>query len=255
VTLKQPKPEVLDKSISTTIANGERLLKDAKLLFDWDRFSTALALAVLAQEEFAKAFLLKLVSNNALPWLPEVRKSIARHHCKHLLAIVMEWLPTIDWENYSKKIQLRSERHEKLMAWYGRAMDRYKMGMPDDPNDPRPTEPAIHFPEDVANSLNIYRHEQIERLRPSGYFDKDPEAAGRARKIADGDLDQIKQSSLYVDIGRDGAVGLHPGLVTREDAETEIQRALRLAEMPDPYSDEYEAIERILGLMFTDLLK
>ena len=49
--LKQPKAEVLGKSILATIDNGKGLLDDAKMLYDWDRFSTGMALAVLAQEE------------------------------------------------------------------------------------------------------------------------------------------------------------------------------------------------------------
>ena len=60
-----PKAETLSKSISATIANGKKLLEDAQSLFDWERFSTAFALAVLAQEEFAKAFLLQLVADGA----------------------------------------------------------------------------------------------------------------------------------------------------------------------------------------------
>jgi AbiV family abortive infection protein len=94
----RPTADTLSASISAVTDNGKRLLEDAKLLFDWDRYSTALALAVLAQEEFAKGFLLQLVRDDILPWIPEVQRSIARHHCKHLLGIVMEWLPPVDWE-------------------------------------------------------------------------------------------------------------------------------------------------------------
>jgi AbiV family abortive infection protein len=99
MVLTQPRPEVLSQSITATVDNGKSLHDDAKMLFDWDRFSAALALGVLAQEEFAKAFLLQFVADGALPWLPEVRMSIARHQCKHLLAIMMEWLPITDWGN------------------------------------------------------------------------------------------------------------------------------------------------------------
>src|SRR5258708_8380400 len=98
-----PKTEILSKSISASSANGKKLLEDAKFLFDCDRLSTALALSVLAQEEFAKAFLLQLVVDEALPWLPEVRRSMARHQCKHLLAIVMEWLPPYDDDEIMKQ--------------------------------------------------------------------------------------------------------------------------------------------------------
>jgi AbiV family abortive infection protein len=253
--LKRPKPEVLGKSISATIDNGKGLLDDAKMLFDLDRFSTGMALAVLAQEEFAKAFVLQLVADDALPWLPEVRMSIARHHCKHLLAIVMEWLPITDWGNYLRQRRRDSERHEAIMAWYRRAMDRYKQGILDDPEDPKPTDPQVGFPADVAHALNIYRHEEIERLTRSGYVPRDPEAKEKSRKIADGALDRKKQSGLYVAITPEGAVGVHPGLITREDAESEIKRAERLSEMPDILSDEYRELRKMLPLVFSDLLK
>lgn len=92
----QPNPKALQASISATTENGRKLLEDAQLLFDCDRFSTALALAVLAQEEFAKAFLLQLVADGALPWMREVHLSMARHGGKHLLGLVMEWLPPWD---------------------------------------------------------------------------------------------------------------------------------------------------------------
>src|SRR5580704_6718797 len=116
--MQLPKAEALSKSISASVTNGKKLLEDAKLLFDWGRFPTAFALSVLAQEEFAKAFLLQLVSDEALPWLPQVRTSLARHQCKHLLAIVMEWLPNIDWCNYLEHSKQDRERHQAKMAWY-----------------------------------------------------------------------------------------------------------------------------------------
>lgn len=46
----QPKAATLEASIDATTQNGKALLEDASLLFEWDRFSTAFALAVLAQE-------------------------------------------------------------------------------------------------------------------------------------------------------------------------------------------------------------
>jgi len=255
MVLTQPRPEVLSQSITATVDNGKSLLDDAKMLFDWDRFSTALALGVLAQEEFAKAFLLQLVADGALPWLPEVRMSIARHQCKHLLAIVMEWLPITDWGNSLQQHQRDTERHEAIMAWYRLAMGRFEHCILGDPKDSKPTDLQVSFPAEVAYALNIYRHEEIERLTQSGYASKDPEAKGKARKIADGALDRKKQSALYVAITPHGAVGVHPGLITREDAESEIKRAERLSEMPDTFSDEYRELKKILPLVFSGLLK
>lgn len=57
----------LKKSILAALENGDRLVDDAKSLLDWERFPTAYALAILAQEEYAKALLLSLVDAGAIP--------------------------------------------------------------------------------------------------------------------------------------------------------------------------------------------
>jgi AbiV family abortive infection protein len=247
-----PSNDALSKSISACIENGKKLLADARLLFDWDRFSTALALSVLAQEEFAKAFLLQLVVDDALPWLPEVQRSMSRHQCKHLLAIVMEWLPVFDWDHPGEQNRRRSERHEQKMAWFQRRLDRYKQGnLLPDPDNPEPVEEKFRFPPEVAAALNIYRHEEIERLRSGNPWLDADWATGQARKIADGSLDRRKQSAFYVDVTKTGEIGLHPGLVTREEASEAIERAERLSEAPITYSDEYLKLKEILPLVFS----
>lgn len=249
-----PKAEILSRSISVTTANGRKLLDDAKLLFDCDRFSTALAIAVLAQEEFAKAFLLQLVADDALPWLPEVRRSMEKHQCKQLLAVVMEWLPPFDCEKAMEQYRLDKVRHEQKMAWLQRSIDRYRQGnfLPD-PDDPEPVEPHVPFPPDVATALNIYRHEEIERLRSGNPWKDADWATGRARKIADGSLDRKKQSAIYVHIGKTGEVGLHPGLITREEAAEAIERAEHLSDNPAISSSEYRKVKEIIPLIFSDL--
>ena len=250
----QPAVAALEASIDATTKNGKVLLEDASFLFDWDRFSTAFALAVLAQEEFAKAFLLQLVADKALPWLPEVQRSMARHQCKHLLAIVMDWLPPWDGFDFMGQHQRDTERHERRMAWLQRSIERYRQGLlAPDPNDPEPVEPEIPFPADVASALNIYRHEQIEQMR-TGFPWKDPEwSQGQARKVADGWLDRQKQSALYVDITKTGEVGLHPGLITKEQAAEAIERAKRIADIPVVFSDEYRALKEVLLAIFANL--
>jgi len=250
----QPKPKVLQASISATTTNGKKLLEDAKLLFDWDRFSTALALAVLAQEEFAKAFLLQLVADGALPWVREVQRSMARHECKHLLGLVLEWLPPWDSPDLAELLKRRSEWHEQEMAWLQKNITRYAEGnFAPNPNDPEPVEPAVSFPSDVATALNIYRHEEIERLRRGVPWKHADWSTGEARKIADGSLDRKKQSALYVHITRTGDVGLHPGLVTREQAAEAIERAERLQEIPVTFSGEYLALKEVLPALFANM--
>ena len=57
----------LKHAILAAIENGDRLLADAKSMLDWERFPTSYALAVLAQEEYAKALLLSLIDADAIP--------------------------------------------------------------------------------------------------------------------------------------------------------------------------------------------
>lgn len=141
------------------------------------------------------------------------------------------------------------------MAWLRRSLDRYQRGLlQPDPDDPEPMDPNIAFSVDVADALNIYRHEEIERLR-CGYAWKDEDwANGKARRIADGLIDRKKQSAIYVDVSKSGQVGLHPGLVTREDASDAIRRAEQLAEGPDTLSDEYDALKKTIPLFFANLI-
>jgi AbiV family abortive infection protein len=248
----RPKAEILARSISETVANSEKLLEDAKLLFGFDRFSTALALAVLAQEEFAKAFLLQLVADEALPWLKQIRKSMKEHKCKHLLALVMEWLPAFDWT----QIEELNKRHHRKMEWLERSLDRYKQGnLLPDPDDSEPVDPKIVFPPEVAAAWNIYRHENIERLSRSGNPWKDEDwATGKARKIADGSLDRKKQSALYVEITLAGDVDFqsHPGRITREEASEAIERANGLSKV-STFSDEYRRLRETLPFVFSDV--
>jgi AbiV family abortive infection protein len=251
----KPLTDELRKSIEATHSNGRKLLEDSKYLFDMDRFSTAFSLAVLAQEEFAKAFLLHLVDTDALPWLPEVQRTMARHQCKHLLALVMEWLPAMDWETLLEKDRQRQDRHRHKMQWLERRKARFESrDFSDHPEDPEPLDPEVVLPQEVSNALNIFRHEEVERFRNLGTPWKDPEwAHGDARKLADGFLDRRKQAAFYVDISKTGQVGMHPGLITREQASTEIARADRLSENRDILSDEYRTLTSVLPLVFANL--
>lgn len=218
--------ERLSKSADACVSNGRKLVEDAGLLFDWDRYSTALALAVLAQEEFSKAFILKLVVDGALPWIPAVRQSISKHQCKHLLAIVMDWLPT--FEDWHDTYDERKTTHDTAEA-------------------------EFHFPINVATALNIYRHEEIERIRSGYAWKEDDWAKGNARKIANGSLDRKKQAALYVDITKNGDAGLHPGLITSQEAEEAIQRAKRLSDLPLTFSTEYEKLRNAMIAVFANL--
>jgi len=103
----------LQKSIADCIANGERLLDEA----DWamHRASTGVALAMLAQEECAKAFVLALARDGILPWTDDVRRSLSVHECKHLVTVIMEW--KLEVNERQEILGRATECHEVVEAW------------------------------------------------------------------------------------------------------------------------------------------
>jgi AbiV family abortive infection protein len=58
-------------AIRACVANGQRLLEDVEWLRDSDRNPTTLALTILAEEEFAKAFFLYIGDGSIIPRLDE----------------------------------------------------------------------------------------------------------------------------------------------------------------------------------------
>ena len=244
-----PDKQVLEDSILMCNRNGKDLLNDAVLLFEMDRFSTSFAVAVLAQEEFAKGFLLHLVADDALPWIDEVRQSINRHECKHLFAMVLDWLPSWDDEFSYDRHEERRTRRNKIWADYNAekiSRDELLSAL-DAERD------ALRFGPDIASALNIYRHEEIERLGRRLPWRDEEWKHGRARKLADGLLDKKKQSALYVRIGKSGHVTSHPGQITMRDAEEEIAKAKSLAEMRMFFSDEYQFLKDSTIAVFANL--
>ena len=92
----------LSRAMSACVRNGQRLHEDAEWLGS-DRSATAIALCILAQEEFAKAFLLHLVCEGIIPWTAKVRESLRNHKHKQLVGLIMEWLSPSD-DEFSARI-------------------------------------------------------------------------------------------------------------------------------------------------------
>ena len=65
--------------------NGCELSKDARILFDVQRYSRATALAILAEEEFCKAFTLKMSADN-YRWDSSLYLALRNHANKQGLA-------------------------------------------------------------------------------------------------------------------------------------------------------------------------
>jgi AbiV family abortive infection protein len=212
----------LSPAIQTAIENTDRLLDDAELLLDSERYPSAYALAVLAQEEYAKAFLLCLVVDKALHWDRNVQRAIRDHTCKQLLGILIEYLNIED-------------------LVYA-----------------RPGYPAS-LPTKVNDALHIFVHEKIARRRTDEWLLEDDKIKldPYARGIADGKLDRQKQNALYTRLGFTGVVIATPVTCTKDAAAKEFERAQRVKEffrrdLTEPWTRglfEYEKVTVVLRLL------
>jgi AbiV family abortive infection protein len=193
----RPDPERLKASIEACVQNGIRLLEDADLIRHHE--PTALLLAMIAQEEFAKAFILSLVRKDVIPWSPLLLRATNDHACKHLIGVIIEYADP-EWEEL-----------EELQAIY---RDEYELG--------------DKMPLRVASAIEILRYEKIERWASKTWFwAEDPDYDQDVVRISEGARDKIKQNALYVRVGRDGSLASTPQVVTPEDAEREMKKAER----------------------------
>src|SRR3984893_12411565 len=92
-----PRKEDVKKSIDACLDNADRLMDDALQLEFQERGGTRLAISMLAQEECAKAFLLYMAREELLPWDADLLRVMKNHECKHLLAIVMQYIDP-EWD-------------------------------------------------------------------------------------------------------------------------------------------------------------
>jgi AbiV family abortive infection protein len=79
-----------NEAANACLKNGELLLEDVDWLCTAQRPGSAFALAVIAQEEFAKVFLFHLISQGLLPAIPLVLRMARDHTCKQLLGLVID---------------------------------------------------------------------------------------------------------------------------------------------------------------------
>ena len=210
--------------IAAAIHNGDRLVEDAKLLLEWGSVPTSYALAVLAQEEYAKALILSLVDAGALPWSPGVRRALQDHVCKQLASLILDYL---------------SPDVEEFLRRYDPAAGAQSDEI---------------FPPDVLNAINLICHERIPRERDRWWVGPDDEPLDdNVSAIADGRLDRKKQDAIYVRIGRTGAAISEPGGVHAESASFEVERSERIGRQLRPYGgtpglrDDLDS-EKLIGL-------
>ncbi|SRR6266851_3110648 len=176
--IRQPDKEGLTASLEACIANGIRLLEDADWVLHLKPPATAFMLAMIAQEEFAKAFILSLIRSGIVPWSPLLLRAMNDHACKQLVGLLIDYADP-EWEQF-----------EELEATY---KEEYAQGE--------------KMPLRVVSALEILRYEKIERWASSTWFGaEEPEYDRDVLRIADGSKDKVKQDALYVRIARDGSL-------------------------------------------------
>lgn len=214
----------LELTIKACLENGDRLLDDAANLSDFERYPTAFGLAKLAQEEFSKAFILKLVCDDALIWSDEVRRSLSHHVSKQLIGIILDFInPDVD--EFLEKIENKT---------------------------------LFKIPPKTHDAMNIYIHEILRRWQSKNWFWKEgPEYDRLAKSIFEGKEDVAKQSSFYINISKDG--GCMPSLISFTQAMVgeEIEKARRyhgcikkIVGQDDPFYKEISQIFRELNTVF-----
>lgn len=213
---------VLLNSMRACVENGLRLHQDAELL-STDRSPTVVALCILAQEEFAKAFLLQLVREGIIPWSAKVRDSLHNHSLKQLIGFIMEWLRPSDDE--------WATRIEKI--------------------------PGVSiFPVNVADAMKLY----VKKVQPKRHITCPPAPSDPiAKSVADGDRDKIKQDALYVKLSEDGDVISVPAQVTPETVEAELDKTKRLCDLVSPLIEgslapslDYPLMKESMKFLFMD---
>jgi len=178
--------------------NGRRLLDEAELLEFEKPPATRYYLSMIAQEEAAKAFLLYLVTVEALPWTPFLLRATRDHQCKQLVGIILDHISP-DTDEFLRRMDMwRSEKRQ------------------------------LQLPASVADAMNLLRHEKIRRWESKSWvWAEDPEYDKAALRVADGTRDRDKQRALYVELSRNGQVGASPERVTKIQANDEYERGRR----------------------------
>jgi AbiV family abortive infection protein len=215
-------------AVRACLTNGRRLLEDAEVLELNEPPTTAYFLTMIAQEEFAKGFLLALVVRGVIPWDEKLLRAARDHACKQLLCVVMDYLSP-DTDDFLERGNAVVLRHE-----------------------------VPQLPARVMDAINILRHEKIRRwVSQSWVWAEDPEYDPDAVAIWEGKQDRLKQDALYVRLASDGGIASVPAGITRETVRTEHERADRLARLTEgvlrgeahPGLD-YDRVEELFRVLF-----
>jgi len=220
-------------AMKSCVENGTRLLDEAELLEFETPLATKFFLSVIAQEEFAKAFLLYLVKIDAILWNRFILQATMNHRCKQLVGIILDFLAP-DTDLFLKRI-----------------------------NDAILNKIPLDFPKKVVDAIHILRYEKIGRWESNAWgWVEDPNYDKVAESIAEGYLDKMKQDALYVALGKDGSIKRTPKNTNKKNAEEEYERARRfemlleeLCADKNPTGSDYERVEDTFKILFLEKVK
>ncbi len=253
------------------LVNGDRLLFDTEMLSSSPR---SLALAIIAEEEFAKGFLFVLVGKGIVPWNSAILRASRDHSCKQLLCLLMEYSDP-ELEEILARGKKREARHRETMRLYDELKKGYlrfpeisdaaeRAGLIDLQKQLRSelnrlnkeAEDEEYFPPHIADAINLLRNEKIRRWEERGWY-SDEKYDRTAQAIADGARDRDKQDALYVRVGKTGEVSSVPERIDEAAVDRARERAKKLRwflksslDHGDHHSSEYERLLNALKLMF-----
>ena len=247
------------ESARACLANGYRLLDDAEMLEFGDPPLSSFFLAAIAQEEFAKGFLLCLVARDVIPWNSLVNRATRDHTCKQLLAIIMEHVNP-DFDEFDRRLedrQLKYDEHRKLINTLQETQSvEERKSIWERIN--AINESLDQLPRTVADAINILRHEKIGRWDSWFCWADGPNYDKTARQVGAGKAERVKQDALYVRLGMNGEVIAVPGGITPESGNYARDKAKRMASLVKDLLAgqsglfDYEKIESAFKAVFAD---
>ncbi|MGQ3073455.1 MAG: AbiV family abortive infection protein [Ferrovibrionaceae bacterium] len=229
--LKKPTAKVLLQTIDACIENAGRLIEETYDLEFRQPSSTRYFLAMIAQEEVAKAFLLHLIEQDIAPFDRVMLKAMNDHRCKQLVGLILDY------------VLLRWETIDELKAEVKRDADA-----------------APLMPNDIGSAIELLVYEKVSRwYRNNWVWGEDPNYDRHALAVAEGRRDRKKQDALYVRVGKDGRASSAPSSITEDETDAELSRAeayLRLLRRildGSETSHRYERVIAALKILFSEI--
>jgi hypothetical protein len=154
---------------------------------------------MVAQEEFAKAFIVFLVMKGIIPMGAAIHRAMNDHSCKQLVGMVLDYA-IMHWETT-----------DELNSAIDSDLDHGEL-----------------LPNDIGSAIEILRYEKVAKWEGRNWvWGEDPNYDPAALWIAEGKKDRRKQDALYVRLGRDGQVASVPAVISEEERAEEFDRARR----------------------------